>query len=68
MTYWEYKFEINEQGIKLTDKADPNETYMVCIDKTPLNVGDTFTLEFDEHNRMFFKKDGPVQTQLNFGF
>ena len=62
--YCDYAFEINESGLKLTDKANPNETYMVRIKNTPLNVGDTFTLELDEDNCMFFKKSGPVQLNL----
>ena len=60
----EYHFEINENGLLLTDKANPNETYMVQLKSTPFNIGDKFTLELDNHNRMFFKKDGPVQLAL----
>lgn len=62
--YCDYAFEINESGLKLTNKAEPDETHQVQINNTPLNVGDTFTLELDEDNCMFFKKSGPVQLNL----
>jgi hypothetical protein len=62
--YCDYTFEINESGLKLTNKAEPDEFHQVQIKNTPLNVGDTFTLELDEDNCMFFKKIGPVQLNL----
>lgn len=62
--YCDYAFEINESGLKLTDTAEPDEFHQVQIKNTPLNVGDTFTLELDEDNCMFFKKIGPVQLNL----
>tara|TARA_A100001015_G_scaffold56295_1_gene61891 strand:+ start:473 stop:673 length:201 start_codon:yes stop_codon:yes gene_type:complete len=64
MIYWDYNFDIGAEGLKLTDKGEPDEFHMVQIDRTPLKVGDKFTLELDEHNRMFFRKDAPVQMEL----
>ena len=64
MIYCDYTFDIGVEGLRLTDKAEPNEFHMVRIDRTPLKVGDKFTLELDEHKRMFFRKDAPVQLEL----
>ena len=64
MMYVDYKFRIDEQGLLMLDKPDPDELYMVRIKNTPLEVGDKFTLELDELGRMFFKKDGPVHLNL----
>lgn len=64
MIYLDYAFDIGAEGLKLTDKAEPDELHMVQIDRTPLKVGDKFTLELDEHKRMFFRKDAPVQLEL----
>ena len=61
-----YKFSITKEGLKLDDKADPDIRDQVQLSNTPLEVGDTFTLELDEDNCMFFKKNGPIQTELNF--
>jgi len=62
-----YKFSITSDGLKLDDnKADPDFSHQVQLSNTPLEVGDTFTLELDEDNCMFFKKNGPIQTELNF--
>ena len=64
MMYVDYKFEIDERGLLMIDKPDPDEAHMVRIKNTPLEVGDKFTLELDELGRMFFKKDGPKQLPL----
>jgi hypothetical protein len=69
MIYFEWSFDISEAGLKLTDRADPNETYQVQIRNTPLKVGDTFTLELDKDNCMFFRKDAvqpPRQLELEW--
>jgi len=66
MKYYDYHFVLNENGLKLSDKGPPDKWEQVDINRTPLNVGDTFTLELDEDNCMFFKKNGPVQMELNF--
>tara|TARA_A200000159_G_C7291027_1_gene325751 strand:+ start:991 stop:1188 length:198 start_codon:yes stop_codon:yes gene_type:complete len=64
MIYCDYSFEIGAEGLKLNDKGIPDDTYMVRIDRTPFKVGDKFTLELDEHNRMFFRIDAPAQLEL----
>lgn len=73
MIYCDYRFEITEQGllfsdkpmqIMIGDKPTPDETYMVRISQTSFTPGDKFTLELDEIGRMFFRKDGPVQLNL----
>lgn len=64
--YVDYKFDISEQGLKLCDKASPNTSHQVQIDKTPLEVGDMFCLELDEDGCMNFVKQGAVQLGLNF--
>ena len=66
MQYVDYKFSITNEGLKLEDKADPDFSHQVQLSNTALEVGDTFTLELDEDNCMFFKKNGPVQMELNF--
>tara|TARA_Y100000385_G_scaffold260758_1_gene290911 strand:- start:157 stop:357 length:201 start_codon:yes stop_codon:yes gene_type:complete len=65
MLYWDYSFDITANGLKLTDKDTQWEKYQqVKLENTPLQVGDTFTLELDEFNRMFFRKNPPVQLEL----
>lgn len=64
MMYLDFGFEITEQGLLFRDKPEPDETHMVRISNTTFKPGDTFTLELDEFNRMFFRKDGPVQLNL----
>tara|TARA_Y100000385_G_scaffold279684_1_gene329692 strand:- start:305 stop:514 length:210 start_codon:yes stop_codon:yes gene_type:complete len=68
MLYWDYSFEITANGLKLTDKDTQWEKYQqVKIENTPLQVGDTFTLLTDNDGCMFFRKNAPVQYELNFG-
>jgi len=68
MLYCDYTFSIDESGLKLTDKDSKWEKYQqVDITNTALNVGDTFTLELDKDGCMFFRKNAPVQYELNFG-
>jgi hypothetical protein len=68
MLYWDYSFEITANGLKLTDKDTQWEKYQqVKIENTPLQVGDTFTLLTDEDGCMVFRKNSPVQYELNFG-
>ena len=64
MMYVDYKFEITDEGLLMMDKPDPDETHMVRISNTSFEPGDKFTLELDELGRMFFKKDAPVQLDL----
>ena len=64
MMYVDYKFEMTPQGLVMLDEPIPNEKYMIQLKKTPFEVGDKFTLETTEDGRMFFKKDGPVQLNL----
>ena len=64
MIYCDYRFEITEQGLLFSDKPTPDETHMVRISQTSFTPGDKFTLELDEVGRMFFRKDGPVQLNL----
>ena len=64
MMYCDFRFEINEQGLLFSDKPDPDEAHMVRISKTTFEPGDKFTLELDEFGRMFFRKDGPLQLNL----
>jgi hypothetical protein len=66
--YCDFTFSIDQYGLKLTDK-DFNQ---VKINRTPLQVGDTFTLELDPDGCMFFRKTGNEfvdhqQLELNFG-
>jgi len=56
MLYADYLFEIDENGLLMYNKGDDSPLDMVQIEKTPLNVGDKFTLELDAHGRMFFKR------------
>tara|TARA_B100000780_G_C21074969_1_gene432713 strand:+ start:34 stop:246 length:213 start_codon:yes stop_codon:yes gene_type:complete len=66
MRYLDYRFSITREGLKLDDKGEPDLTHQVQLSNTGLEVGDSFTLELDEDNCMFFKKNGPIQTELNF--
>ena len=67
MLYFDYPFSITENGLKLIGVDTEMEPHQqVKIDRTPLNVGDTFTLELDEDGCMIFKKNGPVQYELDF--
>ena len=71
--YVDYSFEINQYGLKLSDKDNTLEPYsQVKIDRTQLSVGDTFTLELDLDGCMFFRKTGNEfmdhqQMELDFG-
>jgi len=71
--YCDFTFSIDQYGLKLTDKDRPLEPYsQVKIDRTPLQVGDTFTLELDPDGCIFFRKTGNEfmdhqQLELNFG-
>ena len=60
MRYVDYKFTITEDGLKLDDKGDSSKFDQVDIKRTPLKVGDTFVLELDEDNCMFFRKTNIV--------
>ena len=64
MMYCDFKFRISAEGLHFIDKPDPDETHMVRISNTSFEPGDKFTLELDELGRMFFKKDAPVQLDL----
>lgn len=64
MMYLDFGFTINEQGLLFHDKPDPDDTHMVRISGTTFKPGDKFTLELDEFNRMFFRKDSPAQLNL----
>tara|TARA_B110000483_G_C17971610_1_gene456076 strand:+ start:68 stop:322 length:255 start_codon:yes stop_codon:yes gene_type:complete len=67
MQYLGCRFSITNEGLKLDDKGEPELwRHQVQLHSTPLEVGDVFTLELDEEGRMFFKKTGPIQTELNF--
>lgn len=68
MLYFDFPFSITENGLKLIGVDTELEPHQqVKIDRTPLNVGDTFTLELDEDGCMIFKKHAPIQYELNFG-
>ena len=56
MLYADYMFQIDENGLLMYNKGTDSVMDMVQIDKTPLNVGDSFVLELDEFNRMFFRR------------
>lgn len=56
MIYYDYRFSITEEGLKLVDIPDPDEKHQVRIKNTPLNAGDTFVLELDENDCMFFRR------------
>lgn len=51
----DYKFEINEEGLRMVDH-DEDTSYMITLDRTPFSVGDSFVLELDERNRLFFRR------------
>jgi|TARA_R110002074_G_scaffold276797_1_gene448171 hypothetical protein len=60
-----YKFDITEEGLLLSDVNSSLEDHsQVNIDRTPLNVGDSFVLELDQNGCMFFKKS-EVQLSLD---
>ena len=65
MRYIDYNFEINSEGLKLSDKGPSDKWEQVDIGRTALEVGDTFVLELDEDNCMFFKRQPPYQKELN---
>ena len=68
MLYFDFPFSITENGLKLIGVDTELEPHQqVKVDKTPLKVGDTFTLELDENGCMNFRKHAPVQYELNFG-
>lgn len=56
MLYADYMFQIDEDGLLMYNKGLGSPLDRVQIDKTPLNVGDTFVLELDEFDRMFFRR------------
>jgi hypothetical protein len=58
MLYADYLFQIDEKGLLMYNTGEHSPLDMVQIEKTPLNVGDKFTLELDEQGRMFFKLTG----------
>ena len=64
MIYFEWSFEITPMGLRLCDRAEPNDSHQVQIKNTSFKPGDTFTLELDRDNCMFFKKNQPVQLEL----
>jgi hypothetical protein len=67
MLYFDFPFSITEDGFRLIGTDTEMEPHQqVKVEKTPLNVGDTFTLELDETGNMFFRKNGPVQYELDF--
>ena len=66
MMYLDYKFRIDEQGLLMLDKPNPETGRGVRIINTPLKVGDEFVLELNEDNCMFFRKVGPKQLDLEF--
>jgi hypothetical protein len=68
MLYVDYHFEINQAGLLFSDK---HEDERIKIENTPFKVGDSFTLQLDDLNRLFFRKDNgqaPPVEQLNFDF
>jgi len=68
MRYCDYNFEINHRGLKLVDEGPPEKWERVDINRIPLEVGDTFVLELDDKNRVFFKRQPPYQTEIEFKF
>ncbi len=68
MRYSDYNFEIDHQGLKLVDDGPAEKWEMVDIKSIPLEVGDTFVLELDDKNRVFFKRQPPYQTEFEFKF
>ena len=56
MLYADYLFQIDEKGLLMYNTGEHSPLDMVQIEKTPLNVGDKFTLELDEQGRMFFRR------------
>jgi len=57
MIYLDYKFEINEEGLKFSDVDEHGNEYdQLKINRTPFNVGDTFVLELDENDCLFFRR------------
>lgn len=64
MIYFEWSFDITPLGLKLCDRAEPDASHQVQIENTPFTKGDTFTLELDKDNCMFFRKNQPVQLEL----
>lgn len=71
--YVDYNFTIDAYGLKLTDKDRKDKDFnQVSINRTPLEIGDTFTLELDQDGCIFFRKTGNEftdhqQLELNFG-
>ena len=66
MIYVDYKFNITEEGLLLSDvdtALEPDS--QVRVEKTSLSVGDRFVLELDQNGCMFFKKSD-VQLSLDF--
>ena len=65
MLYADYHFTIDEDGLKLSDKGQPDKWEQVDINSTPLNVGDMFVLTLDGDNCMHFRKfDPPILDEL----
>ena len=62
MLYSGYNFHINENGLQMAEK-DPEE--MIRIEKTPLEIGDSFVLTTTEDGNLFFKRIGPTQLELD---
>jgi hypothetical protein len=65
MLYVDYRFTIDADGLKLSDKGSPDKWDQVDINRTPLNVGDMFVLTLDQDNCMYFRKfDNPILDEL----
>jgi hypothetical protein len=62
MLYAGFNFFINEDGLLMADK-DPEE--MLRIEKTPLEIGDSFVLTTAEDGNLFFMRTGPKQLELD---
>jgi hypothetical protein len=52
MLYSGYMFEINQCGLIMSDKDGD----MIQLKNTPLEIGDSFTLQLTQDGRLFFKR------------
>ena len=66
MLYVDYKFFMDESGLKMAD-TDPRE--MIELERTPYKVGDVFVLTLAADGSMFFRKTKTNDIrQLSFNF
>ena len=64
MLYVDYNFMIDETGLRMTD-VHPDE--ILEVERTPLELGDTFVLTTTSEGALYFRKvDNEPQLEFQF--